>query len=307
MGKPIDISGIESGQRGSAEIEQELEAKRSEDRKKIEAIRTEIIEGGTTKDLLRDLVIVRTHRLDQEVIDMYQDLSARVAAHVGEPVLVIGREEQRTSFSGPGSRRKESGIVQTNTALGMLSSESLELDIPKGDWTFPTERYAFKSGDHRHGPKEIEGSLGTGKCLDWIANINGNKYETVLGKPLTLRYEHMFLELGPPPIELEVYVGDAEIQAHLDTEFDDLMGHHQYRARRYNELAELLDLPKRTIVSEEAHFEEHRRRLESGQAAPSVEDMIDRESIDELAAERDDAERRSERRFRQLQENGEDS
>ena len=222
---------------------------------KLAEIRERIVAGETTGNPIVDLVVVRANKLDQETVDLYYDLAARVAAHVGEPALVVRQKEKRTSFSGPQSRRKESGTLHTHLGLGILNDESLVLDIPRGRWAFPTERYAHKFEEDVH---LVDQNLAT-NLSEGVPDLAAVVYEGYLNQPIKLQYEHF--AAGDVPPALEVYVGDAEINGWLEQDYEPGPFSAQRNGRAYNKLAELLDLPQTVIHSNKAFDQEIERRL----------------------------------------------
>lgn len=259
MGK-IDLSEVEGAQRTDAGVEAELKALRAAEQEQIDEIRQRIIDGERSDDPIKDLVIVRTHSLDAEVVELYWDLSARVSAHEGEPVVVVAREEERRSFGSPGVR--EEGGIRTFIGMGVLSSGELHVDVPEGDWSFPTGCHAVAELYGRNLEAKAHSSdLDTG--LGRRTLFQKSPYEGMLGKRMgfNTQYEHIRLEFEKPwpPVWLEVHVGTSEIDQWIAQDLDGLSG-RQVNTREYNRLAEALRLPSRKMLSRDEFYEAHRTR-----------------------------------------------
>lgn len=211
----IDLSEVETAQAAVASAEAATEIAVAEAKKKQQELYDRVAEGETTGDQLVDLVIIRNRGHNPEAVDLFRSLEGRVAAHVGEPVLVISRtvEYAGHSFLEGGTHP----YVSERLGVGILSGG--ELNIGEGGaWSFPTDSHVIRGGKPR--PDEgvefepLEGPLDTN--LGGFGFLQMGPLEGALDTEMDLEPGTSNLATPGTPTHLEIAVGTKEIQALIE-------------------------------------------------------------------------------------------
>jgi hypothetical protein len=167
------------------------------------------IQGGETIDRITDLVIKRNHGLNPEAVELFRSVEERVAAHVGEPVVVVFRKvEYATHVFGRGN---QDPYITTSTGVGILNKP--ELIISEGDWqwSFPTDSHAINDPSHPPNPRLITGPLTTSLGTMHLAPLEGYLDTPISHDPKPPSFGRT------PPGHLEIAIGTAEAEELMQT------------------------------------------------------------------------------------------
>jgi len=117
-----EIARLESERPGSEQRRKELS---EQIRQKIELLRQEIIDGGSTQNRFLDAVIVNHFSLNPVIVDHLGAIDQEVAAHRGELIMIIEpRMESPSSKKAPPDRPDDIRATK-NITFGRLNGTSL--------------------------------------------------------------------------------------------------------------------------------------------------------------------------------------
>jgi len=199
---------------------------RSEAFEKFERLRDKIKSGKSTRDRIRDFIIVNLHTFSPDVEKPYREMEARLKDGAGSQILIVEQDESIRGCPGIVSPPYIDPIfigIDTKLSLGVLTS-GLELDIKEGKIIFPTEKHAMKYSRYSRGKWKLEnGPI----SLNWYEFVNFGKEVHKRTTPMinnsSVGFEHgLMLHLGE---EVEQYFGRNR---HLDTSYVEalnLLGH----------------------------------------------------------------------------------
>nr|MDP9212180.1 hypothetical protein [bacterium] len=91
MSDPIDLSEIETARASDEAAQAEREGTQAKVRELNRELHERVTAGESTGDRLIDHVIRRNYGHNPEAVELFRSLEERVAAHVGEPVMVVAR------------------------------------------------------------------------------------------------------------------------------------------------------------------------------------------------------------------------
>lgn len=135
--KPIDLDAIEAAKAEAAAAE----AGQKSAREKVSELNSQLYEkvasGESTGDSLTDFVIRRNFGHNPEAVELFRSLEEKVAAHVGEPVVIVSRGIDHRTHTFPGGLKDP--YVTERIGIGILSGAELIFDHEKGEWSFPTD------------------------------------------------------------------------------------------------------------------------------------------------------------------------
>ncbi len=144
MSDPVELSDIEAARAEDGAIRSEQEASREKVSELNARLYEQVMAGQSTGDRLIDHVVRRNHGHHPDAVELFRSLEERVAAHVGEPVLVVSRgtEYQRHVF---GQGWQDSYVVE-RISMGVLNAPELNLE-EHGGWSFPTDSHVVRDND----------------------------------------------------------------------------------------------------------------------------------------------------------------
>lgn len=185
--------------------------------KTIAGVRKRIREGESTRDPLRDLLIVRYGLEALSYEERYRDIQEQVRLHKGEFVLVVARREEVSGWDIP-EPRSHDYVLRTSIGLGFLEDDKLVIepkdqtlthagglrspalpDFGAGKCEFPTNAFAFyDDGQFRHEVSKVDRNLPAGL--------------TALDEDLNLK-NRFFVPFGDKSVKkLQVFIGNTVVQ-----------------------------------------------------------------------------------------------
>lgn len=212
MSDHIDLSEVETARTESVAAEADWKAKAEAVRKKNKEIYDRVMAGEHTGDptkrmtQLTDHVVRRNFGLRPEAVELFRSLEERVAAHVGEPVLVISRG---IDYAGHDSLRgKTDPYIVTCIRLGILKGPKLNIG-DNGEWSFPTDLHVARDGGL---DRVVEGPLTTASPGRYAGE--SSPLEGALDKKVGSNDPLIELGFGgaaQKEIKLQIAVGTAEV------------------------------------------------------------------------------------------------
>ena len=204
MSDPIDLSEIETARASDEAAQAEREGTRAKVQELNARLHERVAAGESTGDRLVDHVIRRNFGHVPEAVELFRSLEERVAAHVGEPVLVVSRgiDYGRHVF---GEGLQDPFVVE-RISIGILKNPNLNIG-EDGKWSFPTDSHAVRGGLDRD--KVVDGPLTTGSP-GRHEYVDSSPLEGFLGTPMD--HEDGFLH-GDRPDHLRIAVGTVEVDA----------------------------------------------------------------------------------------------
>lgn len=218
------------------ELEQALKSKRAQRNAEIKERVRAIRAGEVVGDPLELFVEARYHGADDgRYLAKYQAIAEQVAAHVGELVLMIKREEKCGARGGPRYVPRPSAYsIQESRYLGVVGSGELAIDLARDSCAIALAGNAVQSSGYRVRNatciQQLESTEFASRGMsDW-----GHELNEPLNK-LNGRY-------GDVPIRLEFIIGDGAVRAWFEakTAFRKPLYEHQFELR---DMAELLGHP----------------------------------------------------------------
>ena len=188
---------------------------RKEISEKKELVRKRIMAGETTGNRIRDFVIMAQGAPNEEVEKIYRELEAKIAAHVGEFILLVGRSYEFHGCTGFGYKpRPREYVLEEYICLGILNGPKLLFNFKDSQCEIPTSKYArpWRQEEVRVEDGNIKnhciGVLG----LYWSILELGKLAKIKNNYGIDLDLEFMALP-QPENLKLEIKIGDVEVDA----------------------------------------------------------------------------------------------